>query len=78
VLSAEKCPTLCSTLPAFEGLLAKLREYQDKHDLDVFDILEDGINKLQEYQQETDNVPAYTLAICKFLSLIIFFSKIWF
>jgi hypothetical protein len=47
VLSAEKCSTLCSTLPAYEGLLAKLLEYQRDHGIDVFDILDDGITKLQ-------------------------------
>jgi allophanate hydrolase subunit 1 len=68
VLSAEKCPKLCGTLPAYEGLLLKLKEYQQKHQA-VSNVLEKGIEKLVEYQQETDNVPAYTLSICKCLVL---------
>jgi len=79
VLSADKCPTICSSLPAYEGLLKELRKYQREQGIELFDILEDGIEKLEEYKQETDNVPAYTLSICEYLLLlIILFSKIWF
>jgi hypothetical protein len=39
--------------------------------------LDDGITKLQAYQQETDNVPAYTLAIGGHLILATSFSNIW-
>jgi hypothetical protein len=34
-------------------------------DLDVYNITEGGIQKLEEYQEETELVPAYTLSICK-------------
>jgi hypothetical protein len=63
VLSSEKTPTLCGTLPAYHGLLAQLKNYQSTHGIEVFDTLEDGIEKLEQYQQETDSVPAYTLSI---------------
>jgi hypothetical protein len=44
----------------------RLKKYQHEHDdLDVYDLIQDGINKLEEYQQETDNVPAYTLSTSK-------------
>jgi hypothetical protein len=33
--------------------------------MDVYDIIQDGIDKLEEYQQETDSVPAYTLSVRK-------------
>jgi allophanate hydrolase subunit 1 len=55
VLSAEKCSKLCSILPAYERLLLKLKEYQQKYQ-DISNVLEKGIEKLIEYQQETDNV----------------------
>jgi hypothetical protein len=38
---------------------------QSNEDLEVYDIIQDGINKLEEYQQETDAVSAYKLAISK-------------
>jgi hypothetical protein len=63
LLSAEKTPTLCEALPAFEGLVAKLKKYQREHDLDVYGMIQAGIQKLEEYQQETDTAPAYTLSI---------------
>ena len=64
ILSAEKTPTLWGTLPAFKGLITKLTEHTTP-DLEVGAIIEDGILKLQKYQQETDAVPAYTLATCE-------------
>ncbi|KAI0283749.1 hypothetical protein BC826DRAFT_920380, partial [Russula brevipes] len=64
ILSGEKTPTLCGTLPAFKGLLAKLKRYQ-MHDIEVDNIIEVGIDKLEDYQGETDDIPAYTLSICK-------------
>ena len=72
VLSGEKCPTICGTLPAFEALLIKLKRIQREQDIEFYDILEDGIEKLEEYKQDTDNVPAYTLAICEYLLFLIF------
>jgi hypothetical protein len=65
ILSAEKTPTLCKTLPSFDGLLKKLKGCQHELGIDVYDIIQDGINKLEEYQQETDSVPAYTLSVSK-------------
>lgn len=62
LLSAEKCPTLYGTLPAFEGLISKLKQHKNEHE-EVDYIIEDGIDKLEEYQQEIANVPAYTLSI---------------
>ena len=73
MLSADKCPTICGSLPAYEGLLKELRKYQREQGIELFDILEDGIEKLEEYKQETDNVPAYTLSICEYLLLLFLF-----
>lgn len=71
MLSAEKCPTICGTLLAYEGLLGALNKCQREQDIELFDILEDGIAKIEEYKQETSKVPAYTLAICKYLLFLI-------
>ncbi len=76
MLSREKCPTICGTLPAFEALLIKLKRFQREQGIEFYNILEDGIEKLEEYMQDTDNVPAYTLAICKYLLFLFLFSKI--
>lgn len=64
ILSAEKTPTLWGTLPAFEALLVKLQEHA-LSDLDSYEIIQEGIKKLEEYQQETTNVPAYILSLCE-------------
>jgi len=45
-------------------LLFKLQEHQ-RLDIDAHYIIEDGIDKLEEYQQETINSPAYILSLCK-------------
>jgi hypothetical protein len=36
-----------------------------EEELEISDIIQEGIDKLEEYQQETKNVPAYKLAISK-------------
>jgi hypothetical protein len=65
MLSAKKTPTLCRTLPAFEALISTLKKYQNEHSYEIYDIIQDGIEKLDKYQQEISNIPAYTLAISK-------------
>jgi hypothetical protein len=50
VLSADKCPTICGSLSTYEGLLKELRKYQREQGIELFDILEDGIEKLEEYK----------------------------
>ena len=65
MLSAEKNPTLYGTLPAFQRLISRLQGLQRHEDLEVYDIMQEGIDKLEEYQQETEGVPAYKLAISK-------------
>jgi hypothetical protein len=66
-LSAEKTPTLWGTLPAFEALLIKLQRYKydERSNIETFDIIDEGIQKLEEYQQETTSAPAYILSLCK-------------
>ena len=61
MLSAEKTPTLWGTLPAFKALITKL----EQSDLTDLDIIQDGVSKLREYEQETATVPAYTLSLCE-------------
>jgi hypothetical protein len=45
-------------------LLLKLQEHQGL-DIDAYNIIKDGIDKLEEYQQETANSSAYILSLCK-------------
>jgi hypothetical protein len=63
-LSAEKTPTLWGTLPAFEALTVKLQDHKMSN-IDTFDIIDEGIQKLEEYQQETAAAPAYILSLCE-------------
>jgi hypothetical protein len=63
-------------LPAFQGVLTKLKEYQRDHGYEFFAVLQSGIDKLEEYQQEIESIPTYTLAICKlFISVKAFFNE---
>ena len=70
-MSAHKTPTLWGTLPAFEGLIKKLQQLRDDSETNVrlYDIINEGIEKLEEYQQETKTAPAYILSLCKQLHL---------
>jgi len=66
-LSAEKTPTLWRTLPAFNGLIVKLQQLQrsEVSHRAPYEVIECGIEKLEEYEQETTTVPAYTLSLCE-------------
>jgi hypothetical protein len=64
MLSHEKVPTLCQAIPAFEALTLKWEEYVEKNP-ESRDIVMEGINKLEEYRDRADVVPAYILAMGK-------------
>lgn len=70
LLSAEKTPTLCGTIPAFEGVIKTLEKFQEDN-ISAFQIVTAGIDKLEEYQNATADSPAYILAICKFYLFLI-------
>jgi hypothetical protein len=38
-------------------------EHQHEHP-ETFDIVQEGLDKLEDYRDRADNVPAYTLAMC--------------
>ncbi|KAK7021712.1 hypothetical protein R3P38DRAFT_2367908, partial [Favolaschia claudopus] len=61
-LSAEKTPTLCNALPAFEAMIKKWEQMQDDFP-EAASIIQKGIDKLNEYQDRIEDVPAYTLAM---------------
>jgi hypothetical protein len=65
ILSGEKTPTLCGTVPAFKALIQTLEKFQEKSML-ANEIIQPGIDKLEDYQAETSHAPAYTLATCEF------------
>jgi hypothetical protein len=70
-LSSEKTPTLCGTVPSFEGLIKTLQEHQQGN-MSAHNIIQPGIEKLEDYQAAIADIPAYTLATCK--SLIFLYS----
>ncbi|KAK7041157.1 HAT family dimerization domain-containing protein [Favolaschia claudopus] len=61
-LSAEKTPTLCHALPAFEAMNKKWEQMQVEFP-EASNIIQDGIDKLTSYQARIEDVPAYTLAM---------------
>lgn len=61
-LSHEKTPTLCNTIPVFEALRTKWEEYQIAHP-ETQHIIQPGLDKLAEYRDRADLVPAYVLAM---------------
>jgi hypothetical protein len=68
VLSAEKTPTLCRTLLAFNGLTKTLKKHQKENPI-IFNTIQAGIDKLEVYEEIATNTPACILATCKFYSL---------
>ncbi|KAJ7691514.1 ribonuclease H-like domain-containing protein [Mycena olivaceomarginata] len=61
-LSAEKTPTLCNALPAFEAMINKWQQMQLDNP-ETADIIQKGLDKLGSYQDRLEHVPAYILAM---------------
>lgn len=71
-MSGEKTPTLCNVVPFFQSLISSWEALQEKlvdeneecQTIEI-DIIQAGINKLKEYFDRTDAVPACTIAMSK-------------
>ncbi|KAE9384891.1 hypothetical protein BT96DRAFT_756760, partial [Gymnopus androsaceus JB14] len=61
-LSAEKTPTLCDAIPAFEAMLGKWSELRHSH-WDIRSAIIAGMEKLEDYIDIIRGVPVYTLAM---------------
>jgi hypothetical protein len=55
---------LCHTLPAFEALKQKWKEYIEDNP-EAASIVQEGLDKLDDYQDRTTFVPAYILSMGK-------------
>lgn len=66
ILSAESTPTLCYSILAFSAFIERWEELQleEPH---LHDIIEQGLNKLRDYQEELPKTPAYTVAMGKLI-----------
>jgi len=69
-LSAEKTPTLCNALPAFDAMVSVWKEMQESMDEPYFDIIQAGIDKLDAYHNRAELVPAYMISMCELSFLI--------
>jgi len=65
----EKILTLCNAFPAFEGMKKVWEEHQHEHP-EMFNIMQEGLDKLEDYRDCADNVPAYILAMCTSKGLV--------
>ncbi|KIJ98155.1 hypothetical protein K443DRAFT_133553 [Laccaria amethystina LaAM-08-1] len=75
-LSAEKTPTLCNALPAFDTMVSVWNELQESMDELYFDIIQAGIDKLDAYHNRAELVPAYMISMCE-LSFLIMLQMIY-
>jgi hypothetical protein len=67
LLSYEKIPTLYQALPHFHRMVAaweRKRELMPRYE----NVIDAGIKKLQDYLDNIEGIPAYTLAIRTFSS----------
>ena len=65
LLSLEKVPTLTYTIPFFGQLISSLKKEQAKPELQVtYEIIQKGIDKLEDYESRLDSIPANILATC--------------
>lgn len=66
LLSSEKTPTLGLALLAFKSLIDLWKKLLRKYP-DMYQAIEDGIEKLEGYTDQANSVPAYTVAMSMFL-----------
>jgi hypothetical protein len=59
----EKTPTLCEAICSFVAITEVWKGHQDQF-LETSDIIPVGIDKLEEYSDQTSSTPAYTVAMC--------------
>ncbi|KAF9537663.1 hypothetical protein CPC08DRAFT_651679, partial [Agrocybe pediades] len=64
-LSAEKTPTLCNAVPAFDAMVSMWKSYQTDMGYPFDDAIQEGIDKLNAYHDRIRLVPAYTMSMCK-------------
>lgn len=62
LLSAEKTPTLCAAIPAFERLASNWKSLQAKHP-SAHSTIQAGLDKLKIYNDRAQVVPAYIVAM---------------
>jgi len=68
MLSYEKTPSLSCAIPTFEAMKNVWMEHQGKNP-DSANIIQDGLDKLEDYHDRMDDVPAYVLAMSTYLYL---------
>jgi hypothetical protein len=65
-------PSLSHVLPAFEALVIKWEEFLNNN-VDLVQIIQAGLDKLEAYQNHTDLAPAYSLAMGTFFLWVFLF-----
>lgn len=65
MLSREKTPSLCETIPAYNAIITWWKELQVAKP-QFAEVIEAGIQKLAQYQSCLSTAPAYVLSICAF------------
>ena len=63
-LSSEKTPTLCEALPSFEAM-KNVWTQQKTTNPEMASIINAGLDKLEDYRDRAELVPAYVLAMGK-------------
>ncbi|KAE9392655.1 hypothetical protein BT96DRAFT_830320 [Gymnopus androsaceus JB14] len=61
-LSAEKTPTLCDAIPAFEAMFGKWEALHQEYPR-IRTAISAGMDKLADYMNVIRGIPAYTLAM---------------
>lgn len=70
ILSAESTPTLCYSILAFSAFIERWEELQAEED-HLEGVIEEGLDKLRDYQDELPKTPAYTVALGKLLQSVL-------
>lgn len=71
VLGAETTPTLCYSIPAFTAFIELWTQLaSERPDWEV--LIQPGLDKLQDYQKQLPQTPAYVVAMGEIIHICIF------
>lgn len=72
-LSSETTPTLCGAIPSYEALIHKWESFRDEKPI-VANVIDAGLEKLDDYTERISEIPAYTLSMCQHIHPFSFYN----
>ena len=67
-MGAETTPTLCHSIPAYSALINRWTPLMEDHP-EWTNLIQPGLDKLEDYQERLVDTPAYVVAMGKIIHI---------